>query len=142
MADLSTADPLIEALNWLRTHAGFLATFGGSDHVSGIAEPPYPHLTLSPASAGSDRALRWDTAPEIQVETYGPPDLTVGRAELRRLHYVALSALVELPRRAHDGSMTVVSRVNAVGAAQWSPLPLGQPRWLSVLELVVHPAPG
>jgi hypothetical protein len=138
--DLSTADPLAEAVTWLRAHPRVLAEFGATGAVSGRAEPPYPHLAIIPSAGGDDRELVWDVAPELQVETYGHPDGSPGRAELRRLHYVAVTALREITLRPHTATMTVVSNVVPIGSAQWVPLPLGQDRWLSTLRVVVHPA--
>lgn len=140
MGDLSTADPIATALAWLQGHASVLAQFGSVTHVSGLNEPLYPHLVVTPSGGGTDRDGVWLVAPEVQIETWGDPDGSPGRAELRRLHYVAVMALKELPRRAHTTATTVVTAVAPTSSAVWSPDPLGQPRWLGTFSLSLHPA--
>lgn len=140
MATIADADPIAVMLAWLQAHPGVLAAFGGPDHVSGLNEPPYPHLRAASSGGGDDGDLTWLVAPEVLLETYGDPDGSPGWAELRRLHYVVLLAAKELPGRAHTPADTVVTDVRPASSAAASPLPLGQPRWVSAVRLTLHPA--
>lgn len=140
MASLADADPVATALAWLQAHSAVLAAFGGVTHISGLNEPPYPHLRVAASPGGEDGDLVWVVSPEVLVETYGDLDGSPGWAALRRLHYVALLAAKELPGRTHTTATTVVTDVRPASSAQPLPLPLGQPRWVSTLRLTMHPA--
>lgn len=140
MATLADTDAIAIVLGWLTGHAGVLAAFGGATHVSGLNEPPYPHLRVAGSPGGSDGDLTWVVSPEVLVETCGDPDGSPGSAALRRLHYVALLAAKELPGRAHTSATPVVCDVAPTSSAQSLPLPLGQPRWVSTLRVTLHPA--
>jgi hypothetical protein len=140
VASIADADPIAEVLSWLQAHPTVLAEFGGPGHISGLNEPPYPHVRVASSGGGDDGDLTWVVSPEVLVETYADPDGMPGQAELRRLHYVALLAAVELPRRAHTAEMTVVSSVLPSSTAAAVPLPLGQLRWTSALRVTLHPA--
>lgn len=138
---LHTADPVAALLSWLRGHSGVTAAFGDAAHISGRNEPPYPRLLISPSAGGDDLSLRWVITGEVALATLGAPDGTPGQAELRRLHYLALSAAVDLPRAAFGPADPVVSAVRPSTAARFAPEPLtGQPAWRSTLLLTIHPA--
>lgn len=140
MATLADADPIAEMLGWLAGHAAVVAAFGSAAHLSGLNEPPYPHVRVAGSPGGTDGDLTWVVSPEVLLETYGDPDGAPGWAELRRLHYVALLAAVQITGRAHTALTTVVTAVLPASSAAASPTPLGQPRFVSALRVTLHPA--
>ena len=136
--DLARADPLPRVLSWLAAHPAVTAELGGAGRVGAVNEPPYPRLRLLDVAA-DDRGLRWLVAPEIQVEAYGDLDGSPGKAALRRILYVALGALQELPDQAPTpGGPTITGVVSSRGGG-WVPEPSGQPSYVAAVRVYTHP---
>lgn len=137
---LHTADPVATLLSWLRSHPQVTAAFGDAARVSGRNESPYPRLAVSPSAGGSDGDLIWHITPEVTLATYGDLDGTPGQSALRRLHYIALAAAAELPRRQFAVTDPVVTMVRPSTAARFAPEPItAQPAWRSTLSISIHP---
>lgn len=139
VGDLARADPLPVVLSWLGGHPVLTDALGGSGRVDGRNEPPYPRVRLLDPTGGSDLGLRWLVAPRIQVEALGDLDGSPGKAELRRICYLTLGALTELPERTAAAGDPVVTAVESAAGGGWSPLPNGQPRYLTAVRVYLHP---
>lgn len=140
MATLADVNPVAEVLSWLQSHSGVLAAVGSSAHVTGLVEPPYPHIQVTPGPGGDYRDFVWDIAPDVVISTWGDVDGTPGQAALRRVHHLVLAACVELPRRVHSTGQTVVSSVVPRSAAAVVGSPLGSRGWTTTLTVICHPA--
>jgi hypothetical protein len=139
-ADLAAADGLAAARTWLLSHPDVTAALGGPGRVGSRNEPPYPRVILSDTPGGSDRGLRWLLAPEVTVAVIGDLDGSPGKAELRRILYVVLGALLELPDVPQDApGVPVVTSVDSSAGGGWSPEPTGQPRYISAVRISIHP---
>lgn len=144
-AALPLGDPVPLVDWWLSNHAALTDAFGGTPHVGMWNEPPYPAIVVSETGAGSDGALLWQSAPEIQLEVFGDLDGNPGKAALRRLLYTALGALTELamaPWPYGDdcpAGAPVVSWVASSRAGGYVPLATGQPRFVAAVRLYVRP---
>ena len=140
MTDPSLADydPVAIALRWLSTHPKVTAALGGSGRVIGDNEPPYPCLRLT-NPPGSDGTLRWVLGGRIALDVFGDIDGTPGKAAMRRILYVALDALTELPTQEYSEGEAVVTRVVSSMGGGWMPEPTGQPRWTAEVTLYGHP---
>jgi hypothetical protein len=123
---------------WLSGHAAVTAAFGGADRVGAVNEPPYPRLRVID-TGGDDRDLRWLIAQDIQVEAYGDLDGAPGKAELRRILYVALGALAELPDQPPAVDYPIITSVRSLRGGGWVPEPTGQPRYLAAVRVYAHP---
>lgn len=135
---LADADPLPRVLAWLEGHAAVTAALGGPGRVGARNEAPYPRLRLLDVGS-DDRGLRWLIAPEVQIEAYGDMDGSPGKAELRRILYVALDALMELPDQPTPADTPVITAVVSARGGGWSPEPSGQPRYLTSVRVYTHP---
>jgi hypothetical protein len=139
MPTLADVNPVAEVLSWLQGHTGLIAVLGSSAHVTGLVEPPYPHVQVSPGAGGDYRELVWAVAPEVVVSTWGNVDGTPGQAALRAIHQLALAACAEIPRRQHITGQTVVSRVTPSSSVVPAGTPLGSRGWTTTLSVVCHP---
>jgi hypothetical protein len=140
--NLAAADGLAAARVWLLSHPAVTAALGGPDRVGPRNVPPYPRLLLTDGPGGSDRNLRWLIAPLITVAALGDLDGTPGKAELRRILYVALTALAELPDFPTAPGAPVVTQVESAAGVGWSPEPTGQPRYIASVRVFIHPPQG
>jgi hypothetical protein len=138
-APLEDADALAAAISFLSTHERVIAALGGEGRVRGTNEPPYPRLRLS-SVPGSDRDLRWLLAPAVRLEALGDLDGSQTSDELRRILYIALGALTEMPEQEYGPGEPVVTNVASAGAGGSAPLPTGQPRWMSTVGVSIHPS--
>lgn len=138
-ADLAAADPLAAARTWLLSHPAVTAALGGPDRVGRRNEPPYPRIVLTDTPGGADRDLRWLVAPELAVHALGDVDGTPGPAALRRILYITLVALTELPDHAPAPGAPVVTSVVSTSAVGWTPEPTGQPKYSAAVRLYMHP---
>jgi hypothetical protein len=141
---LALSDPVPLVRWWLGQHHAVTAALGGGN-ISMWNQPPWPCLTLSDTTAGSDGDLIWQSSPEIQIEAYGDLDGTPGKAALRVLAYTALGALMELARQpwpygpGSPENAPVVSWVQSSRAGGYVPLATGQPRYVAAVRLFVRP---
>jgi len=133
VGDLAAVDPLASARTWLLSHPAVLWP------VEPRNEAPYPRCVLTDPPGGSDRGLRWLLAPELTLHMLGDIDGTPGKAELRRMMYVTLEALFELPNFPPAPGAPVVTSVESSGAVGWSPEPTGQPRYIASVRMYMHP---
>lgn len=132
------ADPVPRVLAWLEEHPQMVAALGGAGRVGARNEPPYPRLRVLDVPGGDDRDLRWLSATQMQIEAWGDMDGSPGKAELRRILYLALGVLTELPEQDGDPVITAVTSAQAGG---WSPDPSGQPRYVAAVRVWAHPRP-
>jgi hypothetical protein len=136
---LADADPIPRIREWLGTHPAVVAVLGGGSERIGIDnKPPYPCLRILETSAGSDGDLRWLLSPELQIEAYGDLDGTPGKEALRRVLYVALGALMELPDAPAAPDGPVITAVTSTRAGGWLPEPSGQPRYVAAVRVFAH----
>lgn len=145
---LPLSDPVPLAGWWLSNHQAVTAAFtdcGSTPHVGMWNEPPWPAIVVSETGAGSDGALLWQSAPELQLEVFGDLDGKPGKAALRHLLYTTLGALTELAAAQWpygDGcpaGAPVVSWVASSRAGGYVPLATGQPRFVAAVRLYVRP---
>jgi hypothetical protein len=134
-------DPVAIALTELAAPE-VLDQFGedGVAHVSGLNEPPYPHLQIRPSPGGDDGRLVWSVTGEVALLVWGHPDGRPGSAALRRLLYVAVKHLVDVTNRPHVAGRPVVVDAYAVGTGRWQPdRASGQPCWAHTVRITAHP---
>ena len=136
---LVDTDPVALTLAYLSAHTDVVAAVGGAGRVRGVNEPPYPRIEITNPSS-NDRDLRWVIAPVLQVAALGDLDGTPGPAALRRILMTTLVALKAWPDIPRGPGEAVVTEVRSVSGAADSPLATGQPRWISRVQLWVHPA--
>ena len=141
MATLADVNPVAEVLSWLQTHSAVLAAVGSTAHITGLAEPPYPHIRIEPSDGGANDDFIWVIQPELLISTLGDVDGTPGQSALRRIHHIVLAAFVEMPRRPHTAGQTVVSRAVTTSGTHALRTPLGAVGWVSSVSLSCHPAP-
>ncbi|WP_146231193.1 hypothetical protein [Micromonospora sicca] len=81
-------DGVALAIEVLKAAPVITEKFGGPDRVSGLNEPPFPHLRVIALPGGDDGRLLWTVRKELQVEVWAHPD---GRSwpPLHRLLYDA-----------------------------------------------------
>lgn len=133
-------DHVAAVLAELRSHASLVDELGGPGAVSGLNEPAYPHVQVTDSPGGEDGRLVWSTTGEVSVLVWGDVDGRPGKAELRRLLYVAVGWLARWPERPHTAGRPVVSDVRVVGSARWQPHPAsGQPCWAATVLVDAAP---
>jgi hypothetical protein len=140
-------DHVALVLSELKAHDRLTAELGdgGPEHVSGLNEPPYTHLQIVDSAGGEDGRLLWSTTGEVNVLCWGAPGGGAGKAELRRLLYIAVAWLARLPDLPHIAGMPVVVDVRLVGSARWQPHPAtGQPCYAHTVLVEASPdnSPG
>lgn len=140
--NLARADPIPRIIGWLNTHSFVLSEIGGPGRVGPDNVPPYPRLRVLEVPGGDDRDLRWLLATAVQIEAYGDLSGAPGKAALRRLLYVALRAVAEIPDQAAPVGGPVITAVSSASAGSWSPEPSGQPRYVASVLVHVHPTPA
>jgi hypothetical protein len=135
---LARADPLPRIIEWLNGHADVLAALGGAGRIGLANEPPYPRVRVFETPAGSDGDLIRLISPEVQIEVYGDLDGSPGKAELRRIMYIVLGALRELPDAEAPFGGPVVTAVRSSRPGGWIPEPTGQPRYVAGVRVYSH----
>lgn len=138
-ADLAAADPIPRVISWLGSHAAVTRALGAPGRVGADNVPPYPRLRVLDPPGGTDGALRWLLAPEIQIEALGDLDGSPGKAALRFMLYTALGALKELPDAPAEPGQVVITSVAGLRGGGWARLPTGQPRYIASVTCHVHP---
>lgn len=145
--DLAAADPVAVVVARLRrpgdTRVRAELGVGPDDDlgpcIGARNVPPYPRLIVSDPPGGSNRGLRWLMSPVVQIEAVGDLDGRPGKAALRRLLFVALQDIKGIPDEATPPGEPVVTEVTSDGSAGDVPLPNGQPRYLSSVNVHLHP---
>jgi hypothetical protein len=137
--DLARADPLPVVLAWLDGHPALVEALGGTGRVGPVNEPPYPRLRVTDPPGGDDRDLRWLISTEVLLEAYGDLDGSPGKAALRRILYLAVGVLAELPGQPYQPGQPVITDVRSSRAGGWVPEPTGQPRYLGSVRVFSHP---
>jgi hypothetical protein len=135
---LADTDAVAAVVAHLANHERVTAALGGEGRVRATNEPPYPRLRVTPAT-GSDRDLLWLVAPAVQIEALGDLDGTITPTDLRRILYIALGACKEMPDRLYGYGEPVVTDIRSGGAGGRADLPTGQYRWLSTIQVFIHP---
>lgn len=132
-------DPVALCYQWLRDHPDTPTVLGGPDHVSGIAEDPWPHVVLDDGLNG-DLRDGWSQEHEVTVEVLGHPDGTPGKAALRALAMRVLDLLRAMPEApVTDPAAPVVSRVRPSGVFAYTPQANGQPRYVLGVYVTARP---
>lgn len=139
--DLPRADAVPVVIAHLAGHPAVTAALGAAGRVGLYNAPPYPCLTVTDTVGGGDGDLRWLLSPEVEISAWGDLDNGPGKAELRRILYVALGALTELPERAPAVGEPVVTEVRSSRPGGYVPEATGQPRYLAAVRCWVHPGP-
>jgi hypothetical protein len=139
--DLARADPIPRVVSWLADHPALAAELGGAGRVGLFNRPPYPLIRVTDPPGGDDRDLLWLIAKNLQLEAYGDLSGAPGKAQLHRILYVALGALMELPDQVITTGGPVITAVRSTGAVAWSPEPSGQPRYVATVHVYAHAIP-
>lgn len=140
MADVVDADPVAVVIAYYLASEVLTEALGGAGRVSGLNEPPYPHIQVLDTPGGNDRSLEWLIAPELTIKVYGDFDGSPGKAELRRVFYLALQELRDLPKRPSVPGQPVVTAVDfSRGGSGWQPEPDGQPCYFARPQIYLHP---
>mgnify|MGYP001606914646 CR=1 FL=1 len=138
---LLDVDPVAVAIAHLTGHEYVVATLGaGAERVSGVNEPPYPRLVITDPPGGDPREMTWLIAPLIQIEAFGDLDGHPGKWALRRAAWAATLALTELPTLPSVPGQPVVTKVEGRTGGGWLPLATGQPRYVTTVQMYLHPA--
>jgi hypothetical protein len=132
-------DPLPTIFAYLNQHPRIITNFPVGA-VGGINEPPYPHLVVTHAGS-TDYAGMWRTETEVQLEVYASAiDNAPGNAELRRLLYLTIGVLVELPYIAtFSAGEVVITDVLPSTGGNFVPDITGQGRYMSRVAVSSHP---
>lgn len=138
MGHLTEADPVAVARAWLLGRQAVTEALGGADRIGPYNEPPYPCVRLTDPP-GNDRTLTHLIAPLLQIEVLGDRDGTPGKTTLRRILYTVLEELADLPNHETGPGQPVVTAVTSTGGGGWAPEPTGQPRYLSTVQMHMHP---
>jgi hypothetical protein len=137
---IADADALALALTHLREHPRVLGVLGDNpERIGSRNRPPYPCVRLIETPGGSDRDGRWLLAPEVQFEVYGDLDESRGSADLRRIAYIVLGALLEMPDRTARPGEAVATHVQPSGKIALIPEPTGQKRYVGSVLVAIHP---
>lgn len=139
MGELADADAVAEVLTHVTADAALVAALGGTDHISGRIEGPWPHLVIEPGFGGDLRDLLSSVEPDVNVSVIGPPDETVGSAALWRLTMQTLASIRRMPDRDHQPGRAVVSNVRLTGGLTKQPLTSGQTRWQATVNVTISP---
>ncbi|MEU4703394.1 hypothetical protein [Nonomuraea dietziae] len=138
--DLSRADPVPVILAWLRAHPAVTAALSGPDRVGAYSEEPYPRLRVSDVPGGVDNYLTRLVGTRIQIEALGSMDGGPGKEELRRILYVGLAALGELPAADPAPAGPVIVSVRPAQAGGYVPEADRRPRYLAQATVWSHPS--
>lgn len=142
---LTRADPIPRVMAYLAAHGQVGDALGApgdaSGHIGPGNVPPYPRVRLFETPSGSDGDLRRLISPELQLEFLGDLDGAPGKAELRRIAYLVLGALAELPDQPAPAEGPVITAVTSSRAVAWLPEPTGQPRYIAGVRVWSHAAP-
>ena len=138
---VASADALPMARRVLLSDPLLSRAMRDAPRVGARNEPPYPLVVLTDGPGGNDRGLRWLIEQELEVSVYGDLDGSISKAELRRILYVALAVLLDLPERPAEPGEPVVTSVRSGRSGGPSPEPTGQRRYLSSVIVSLHPAP-
>lgn len=139
MPDLTDADPVEVAVQWLAAHPAVLDALGGPEHVTGIPEAPWPHVVVSEGVNGVIRESWHSGEFEVELAVLGHPTGAPGQAALWRIAMKVLKALSELPeQQVPEPGVPVVSIARPSGVFAWSPMTNGQPRYVIGVLLVLR----
>jgi hypothetical protein len=134
-------DPVAVLHGYLRDHPAVSEVLGGVEHVSGINEAPWPHLSVTEAPQGDLRGLIWSAEHEVTLELVGDPTGAPGQAELWRMVMRLTQIAVAMPEDQDPApGEPVVSRVVPSGTAAYSPMTNGQPRYVIGVLVTLRPA--
>lgn len=138
MTTLARTDGLAVLLAALRSDGTVLAEFGSADAVTGLVEPPYPHLAVTAGGTDVDDS-GWRSVQEAQIAVYADRQRSPGSAELRRLLAVAIEVARGLPDRTYLDDEPVVTFVQVGSGPLYLPETGGSDRWLATVRLHMHP---
>ncbi len=139
MAELDTVDPVAVMYDWLAGHPDVLAAFGGTEHVTGVAEAPWPHLVVTEGPSADMREVEWAFAKEVLIEVHDDPAGSYGPSALWRLSLLAARAAKEIVEREQPFGEPVISRVQISGGPVQTPLTTGGLRSTTTLLVTAHP---
>ncbi|MFI6541519.1 hypothetical protein ACIBHY_54335 [Nonomuraea sp. NPDC050547] len=134
--DLADADPLPVVLGWLEAHPAVLTALG-PDRVGGYSIPPYPRLRVTDVPGGVENYDTAEVEVRIQIEALGEMDGS--KAALRRLLYLALGALKELPRADPPLPGPVIGSVRSAQGGGFLPEADKRPRYVAWATVRCHP---
>lgn len=132
-------DPVPLALEWLGSRPRVLEEFGGPEHVSGLREAPFPHLTVA---AGGETTFGRPIDPldaDVAFEVWGDPDGRHGPGLLRRLAVLVCEEMRELLNADHVPGQPVVSQVKITRGPHPENQTNGQRRWTFTVSLRMTP---
>ncbi|WP_433542089.1 hypothetical protein ACQP10_38025 (plasmid) [Streptosporangium sandarakinum] len=135
---LADADPLGRIIPYLGGHPAVTAELGGPERVGPDNKPPYPRLLVSDAPGGSENLQAGLLGVPVRLEALGPLDGTLGKARLRRILYVALGVLAELPALPVGPDDVVITDVGSSVAGGYVPLADGRPRYVATVMVAAH----
>ncbi|MGA4995951.1 hypothetical protein [Nonomuraea bangladeshensis] len=134
--DLADADPLPVVLAWLGAHPVVLAELG-PDRVGGHSVPPYPRLRVTDVPGGSENFDTGRVSMRVQVEALG--EMGGSKAALRRLLYLALGALAELPAADPAPAGPVIGSVGPAQGGGFLPEADKRPRYVATVTVRCRP---
>lgn len=138
---VADVDPVSIAVAELTEAAAVLADYGLPDEaVSGLNEPPYPHLRVAASPGGDSGRLLWSVSGEVVLQAWAHPDGRPGSEALRRLLVAAAEYLCRAADRPHVPGRPVVTDVSTIGSPRESPDPAtDQLCWAITLLITAHP---
>ncbi len=141
MGSFEDADAVALLLTWLRANAEVRGLLGDpSPSVSGINEPPWPHLILTEGLGTELRGGVWSHVQEVELQLRSDPTGMPGKAVLRKL----LMGLVRIAMTAPETPVTlptqaVICAVEETGSVAFQKLSTGQLVYSVSLRVTVRP---
>ena len=109
-------------------------------NLSGLNEPPYPHVQVRPGGGGVGGRLVWSVTEEVIVEVWCALNGTPGSAAAKKLLMEFVYWLCRACDRPHVAGRPVVVDVVMVGAARpGSDAATRQPKWSATVKITAHP---
>lgn len=140
MTDLTLTDGIAVAVARLKGDSTVLSAYGSAGAVSGVVEPPYPHLLVTAGPSTIDQP-GWRLTQDIDLAAYADRQNDPGDAELRRLLTIGVESLRQLPAvGVADDTETIVTYVEVITGPQPLHEVGGYQRWIAGLRLHLHPA--
>lgn len=136
---LADVDPFPTVITHLGNHVVVTENLGGPGRVGDANKPPYPRIRVSDPPGGRENLQSWVIGVPVRLEALGTLDgPTVGKAQLRRILYVALGALTELPDVPVEDGQVIITDVGSSIAGGYVPLADGRPRYVATVMVTAH----
>uniref|UniRef100_UPI003F4960C5 hypothetical protein n=1 Tax=Streptosporangium sp. CA-235898 TaxID=3240073 RepID=UPI003F4960C5 len=139
---LADADPVPVVLAWWAAHSALTAELGGPGRVGAYSEEPYPRLRAHEvpggSASGSNGEMLYLVTTCLQVEALGASADSPGVGQLKRINFVALGALAQLPYQPYVSGPIITGVRFVPGSGGPMPDIDGRSRWVSKVMISSH----